>query len=263
MTKLTDGSNPYQTQAELNVDMVNNYTNHSSHQTTVPDTIAVSSLSNIVAEDSIEIDDALAMQDTPEAEIEAALEDMDGEDSFFEGLDLDQLDYQLTPPTHEPPAEQQPPADITPPEQDLLPFTQVPIDSPSESPPQPQRPQPMDPPPIPIPVYKPLGFNPYTRAGLPGMMPIPESENTIKTTEIVGSQVEPDSQDNRHPTIIELSVPWNRQNCSIQPGFVEKFYQSSRLHYLSTWKAKLRDVTTKLQKDRPPVVTKSDHKTIM
>ncbi|KAF9294775.1 deoxycytidyl transferase [Linnemannia elongata] len=263
LAKPTDGSNPYQTQAEPDVDMVNNYTNHSSHQTTVPDTIAVPSSSNIVAEDSIEIDDALAMQDTPEAEIEAALEDMDGEDSFFEGLDLDQLDYQLTPPTHEPPAEQQPPADITPPEQDLLPFTQVPIDSPSESPPQPQRPQPMDPPPIPIPVYKPLGFNPYTRAGLPGMMPIPESENTIKTTEIVGSQVEPDSQDNRHPTIIELSVPWNRQNCSIQPGFVEKFYQSSRLHYLSTWKAKLRDVTTKLQKDRPPVVTKSGHKTIM
>lgn len=263
MAKPTEGSSPYQTRAEPDVDMVNNDTQHTSHQTNEPDAISVSSAGIIVAEDSIEIDDTHAMQDTPEVQVEAALEDMDGEDSFFEGLDLDQLDYQLTPPTHEPPAEQQPPAAVTPPERDFLPFTQVPIDSPKEPPPQSQQPQPMDPPPIPTPVYRPLAFNPYTRAGLPGMMPVPESENTIKTTEIVGSQVEHDSQDNRHPTVIELSVPWNRQNCSIQPGFVEKYYQSSRLHYLSTWKAKLRDVTTKLQKDRPPVVTKSVHKTIM
>ncbi|KAF9539314.1 deoxycytidyl transferase [Mortierella hygrophila] len=256
--KPTEGLNPYQTQAEPNVDMVNNDTQHTSCQMNVPNTFEVSSAGDIVAEDSIEIDDAQAMNDTPEVEIEAALQDMDGDDSFFEGLDLDQLDYQLTPPTHVPP-----PATVTPPEWDSLPFTQAPVDFPTESPPQPQLSQPMDPPPIPTPVYKPLAFNPYTRAGLPGMMPVPESDITIKTTEIVGSQAEIDPQDSRHPTIIELSVPWNRQNCSIQPGFVEKFYQSSRLHYLSTWKAKLRDVTTKLQKDRPPVVTKSVHKTIM
>ena len=262
MTKPTEGSHPCQTQGEPNVDMISNDTQNVSHQTNVPDAIDVPSVGDIVAEDSIVIDNALAVQDTPEEEIEAALEDMDG-DSFFEGLDLDQLDYQLTPPTHEPPTQQQPPVAVTPPEQDFLPFTQVPIDSPTEPPLEPQRSQPMDPPPIPTPVYKPLSFNPYTRAGLPGMTPVPESENTIKTTEVVGSQVELDPQDNRHPTIIELSVPWNRQNCSIQPGFVEKFYQSSRLHYLSTWKAKLREVTTKLQKDRPPIVTKSVHKTIM
>jgi hypothetical protein len=69
--------------------------------------------------------------------------------------------------------------------------------------------------------------------------------------------------DNRHPTLIELSVPWNRLNSSIQPGFVEKFYQSSRLHYLSTWKAKLREITAEIQKVRPLVPSNSKRKIIM
>ncbi|KAF8946703.1 deoxycytidyl transferase [Haplosporangium gracile] len=261
MAKPTEGSDSYQTQALFDVSMANNNTQHTVRQTNMPNNIAVPSAGCIVAEDSIEIDKVRAMQDISEIEVEAALEDMEGEDSFFERLDLDQFDSQPTPPTVEPsPLEQQPLASAISPEQDFLPFTQVPVPSPTETPLQPQS---MDPPTIPKPVYKPIAFNPYTRAGLPGMMPVPESENTIKTTEIVGSQIEADPQDNRHPTIIELSVPWNRQNSSVQPGFVEKFYQSSRLHYLSTWKAKLRDVTTKLQKDRLPVATKSVHKTIM
>ncbi|KAF9188156.1 deoxycytidyl transferase [Haplosporangium sp. Z 11] len=69
--------------------------------------------------------------------------------------------------------------------------------------------------------------------------------------------------DNRHPTLIELSVPWNRLNSSIQPGFVEKFYQSSRLHYLSTWKAKLREVTAEIQKDKVIIPPKSGNRSII
>lgn len=68
---------------------------------------------------------------------------------------------------------------------------------------------------------------------------------------------------NRHPTLVELSVPWNRLNSSVQPGFVEKFYQSSRLHHLSTWKAKLRDITAEIQKDRPSTPSNSKRRTIM
>ncbi|KAG0021977.1 deoxycytidyl transferase [Podila clonocystis] len=69
--------------------------------------------------------------------------------------------------------------------------------------------------------------------------------------------------DTRHPTLIELSVPWNRLNSSVQPGFVEKFYQSSRLHYLSTWKAKLRDLTAQIQKNHVPIPMKSKNRVIM
>ncbi|KAF9325988.1 deoxycytidyl transferase [Podila minutissima] len=69
--------------------------------------------------------------------------------------------------------------------------------------------------------------------------------------------------DTRHPTLIELSVPWNRINSSVQPGFVEKFYQSSRLHYLSTWKAKLRDLTAQIQKNHVSMPMKTKNRVIM
>lgn len=261
MAKPMEISNQPQTKALPDTQMINKDTHYTSQRTHISDSrVAALPAGEIVAEDSIEIDKVDVMQDIPEP----ALEDMEGEDSFFEGLDLDQFDYQFTPSTDEASSsDQQPPAVVTPSEWPILPFTQVPVASLTEPLQLPQQPQSMDPPAIPIPVYKPLAFNPYTRAGLPGMMPIPDSNNTIKTTEIVGTQIAADPQDNRHPTVIELSVPWNRQNCSIQPGFVEKFYQSSRLHYLSTWKAKLRDITTKLQKDRPPIPTTRVHRTIM
>ncbi|KAG0321679.1 deoxycytidyl transferase [Dissophora globulifera] len=72
-----------------------------------------------------------------------------------------------------------------------------------------------------------------------------------------------DVLDTRHPTLIELSVPWNRLNSSVLPGFVEKFYQSSRLHYLSTWKAKLREITAEIQKDKPRLSSISKDRVIM
>ncbi|KAI9274686.1 hypothetical protein BDA99DRAFT_498241 [Phascolomyces articulosus] len=37
-----------------------------------------------------------------------------------------------------------------------------------------------------------------------------------------------------------LSVPWNRENTSVNPGFVKKYYSSSRLHHLSTWKSEIK-----------------------
>ncbi|KAG0272814.1 deoxycytidyl transferase [Linnemannia exigua] len=262
-TKSERGSSPYQTQTRPEAELIHKDSHRESHHTHMPD--IAPPRNDTVMEDSVEVDnsnDLEVMQDIHEAETCAALEDMDGEDSFFEGLDLDEFEYQPTPPNAEVSSNELPSANVTDSESSFQPFTQVPVSPPSEQLSQ-YQPQLMDPPKIPASGYKPLAFNPYTRAGLPSMMPIPDSNNTIKTMEVIGTQVETDPQDDRHPTLIELSVPWNRQNCSIQPGFVEKFYQSSRLHYLSTWKAKLRDVTTKLQKDRPVVVNKSVHKTIM
>ncbi|KAF9434802.1 deoxycytidyl transferase [Entomortierella beljakovae] len=85
-----------------------------------------------------------------------------------------------------------------------------------------------------------------------------------RTVDGASSEVTVSNQpDNRHPTLIELSVPWNRLNSSIQPGFVEKFYQSSRLHYLSTWKLRLKELTTKMQKDKPSSLTKVQYRVIM
>ncbi|KAF9900957.1 deoxycytidyl transferase [Linnemannia zychae] len=260
-TRPKAGLNTYQTQAVPEKQLIHKEPHHRPHITPLHDNNAVPLTNDTVMEDSIEVDDVNdleVIQDVPEAENEVMSDNMDGEDSFFEGLNLDDFEYQLTPPNAEKPADTGPPVDVAEPEPAFQPLTQVPI-----SPPSGQPPLPTNPPQVTASGYKPLAFNPYTRAGLPSMMPIPDSDNTIKTTEAIGTQVEVDPQDDRHPTLIELSVPWNRLNSSIQPGFVEKFYQSSRLHYLSTWKAKLRDVTIKLQKDRLPVVTKNVHKTIM
>ncbi|KAG0045659.1 deoxycytidyl transferase [Gryganskiella cystojenkinii] len=127
-------------------------------------------------------------------------------------------------------------------------------------------------------VPKPPAFNPYARSAAR-----PQPTHSIENTGSARSNFSsagapqpfpppppppppapaPGEPDTRHPTLIELSVPWNRLNSSIQPGFVEKFYQSSRLHYLSTWKAKLRDITAEFQKNRVPVATKFKNRTIM
>ncbi|KAG0206260.1 deoxycytidyl transferase [Mortierella sp. NVP41] len=256
------GTTPFQTQALHKLHTEHTDTPQPSHSHThththIPGNEPAPSLDDTEMEDITELGEPDATQEIPEAEIEAALEDMEDEDSFFENLDLEQFEYQPTPPTVDPPPDQQPGGDIpTSPE----PFTQ----EMNSAPPLPQQP-PAEPrsPTESKPDYSRIAFNPYSRAGLPGMMPVPESNNTMKQSEVLGTQIETDPQDHRHPTLIELSVPWNRQNSSVQPGFVEKFYQSSRLHYLSTWKAKLRDITTKIQKDRPPTVTKSVHKTIL
>lgn len=109
----------------------------------------------------------------------------------------------------------------------------------------------------------PPAYNPYAKNPMPPPMPI-TTEGNDPTLEPGATEAQTgEIADHRHPTLIELSVPWNRLNSSVQPGFVEKFYQSSRLHYLSTWKAKLRDITADIQKDRAPVVSKFKNRTIM
>ena len=40
----------------------------------------------------------------------------------------------------------------------------------------------------------------------------------------------------------DLANGWNRQNTSIAPDFLERFYQNSRLHHLSTWRAELKQM---------------------
>lgn len=42
-----------------------------------------------------------------------------------------------------------------------------------------------------------------------------------------------------------LANPWNRNNSSTNPDFIKKYYQSSRLHHLSSWKAELKDIVRK------------------
>ncbi|KAF9929508.1 deoxycytidyl transferase [Linnemannia zychae] len=206
-------------------------------------------LNNTISEDNGMVNDIRTIEETQEQGIEAALENIEGEDSFFENLDLDQFEFELTPPQHASIAEtsSRPLLQVSSGSSNahLLPQLSAPADRTAKV------------------EYKRVAFNPYTRAGLPSMMPLEGSNNTMKTSEIDGSQIEIDLQDKRHPTLIELSVPWNRLNSSVQPGFVEKFYQSSRLHYLSAWKAKLRDITAKIQKDRPPIESKGVQKTIM
>ncbi|KAF9425206.1 deoxycytidyl transferase [Podila epigama] len=91
----------------------------------------------------------------------------------------------------------------------------------------------------------------------PPIASVPGEDATQGFTRDEMAPPEISENDTRHSTLIELSVPWNRLNSSVMPGFVEKFYQSSRLHYLSTWKARLREVTAEIQKNH--VVPPSKH----
>ncbi|KAG0256333.1 deoxycytidyl transferase [Actinomortierella ambigua] len=70
----------------------------------------------------------------------------------------------------------------------------------------------------------------------------------IEKSSVTGAAGASNIIDHRHPTLIELSNAWNRKNSSVVPGFVAKFFRSSRLHYLSTWKAKLREMMADIQK---------------
>lgn len=44
-----------------------------------------------------------------------------------------------------------------------------------------------------------------------------------------------------------LANEWNRQNSTLNPEFLDNYYRTSRLHYLSMWKAELKEITAKLQ----------------
>jgi DNA repair protein REV1 len=47
-----------------------------------------------------------------------------------------------------------------------------------------------------------------------------------------------------------LSNPWNRDNSTTNPDFIKKYYKSSRLHHLSTWKAELKDIVRKAKEQQ-------------
>ncbi|KAG0340126.1 deoxycytidyl transferase [Podila humilis] len=108
---------------------------------------------------------------------------------------------------------------------------------------------------------RPIPFKDNIRVSPIGIVPAEEATQSHIPEDIVIPVAA--ENDPRHPTLIELSVPWNRLNSSVQPGFVEKFYQSSRLHYLSTWKAKLRDLTAEIQKNHAPIAQKAKNRVIM
>ncbi|KAI9314973.1 hypothetical protein BX666DRAFT_1862094, partial [Dichotomocladium elegans] len=44
-----------------------------------------------------------------------------------------------------------------------------------------------------------------------------------------------------------LANPWNKENTVLQPGFLEKYYEQSRLHHLSTWRAELKEMVRKME----------------
>ncbi|CAO3600375.1 unnamed protein product [Absidia cylindrospora] len=96
---------------------------------------------------------------------------------------------------------------------------------------------------------------------------IPMSTSPYHTTE---------QEKNQLPSGKELNTallanPWNRNNSSTNPDFIKKYYQSSRLHHLSSWKAELKDIVRKAKEQQPvstrrqPVSTKRDntHRLVM
>ncbi|RUP45435.1 hypothetical protein BC936DRAFT_148187 [Jimgerdemannia flammicorona] len=44
-----------------------------------------------------------------------------------------------------------------------------------------------------------------------------------------------------------LANDWNRMNSTLNPEFLDKYYSTSRLHYLSAWRTELKEITAKLQ----------------
>jgi hypothetical protein len=66
----------------------------------------------------------------------------------------------------------------------------------------------------------------------------PEVENVSKEAE--AEKVPQKAVVHHNP---DLDSQWARENSAMAPDFIEKFYKSSRLHYLSTWKNALRSKT--------------------
>ncbi|KAG2180052.1 hypothetical protein INT43_003839, partial [Umbelopsis isabellina] len=65
-----------------------------------------------------------------------------------------------------------------------------------------------------------------------------------------------------------LSSEWARENSTINPAFLDKFYTSSRLHYLSMWKAELKSIVGKLRglhssQSQKPKLPRSENTRIM
>lgn len=48
-----------------------------------------------------------------------------------------------------------------------------------------------------------------------------------------------------------LSNNWARSVSTVNPEFIKRYYETSRLHYLSTWKAELKEIVEKLEGKYP------------
>lgn len=48
-----------------------------------------------------------------------------------------------------------------------------------------------------------------------------------------------------------LSNQWSRATSTANPEFIKRYYETSRLHYLSIWKAELKEIVEKLQEKYP------------
>ncbi|KAI9483799.1 MAG: hypothetical protein EXX96DRAFT_537104 [Benjaminiella poitrasii] len=62
-----------------------------------------------------------------------------------------------------------------------------------------------------------------------------------------------------------LANNWNRQASTANPDFIKRYYETSRLHYLSIWKHELKEIVSELQKtyNKRPVKTKSSARVVM
>ncbi|KAI8075232.1 hypothetical protein BC940DRAFT_363262 [Gongronella butleri] len=56
-----------------------------------------------------------------------------------------------------------------------------------------------------------------------------------------------------------MSSDWARQHSSMQPDFVKRYFQTSRLHYLSTWKAELKDIVRQARVDAEKAASSLAH----
>ncbi|ORZ24424.1 hypothetical protein BCR42DRAFT_342701 [Absidia repens] len=94
------------------------------------------------------------------------------------------------------------------------------------------------------------------------LLPLPQLQQSISTpqpyTDIsmpISPHYTTEQEQNQLPSGKELNTallanPWNRNNSSTNPDFIKKYYQSSRLHHLSSWKAELKDIVRKAKEQQ-------------
>ncbi|KAJ2375633.1 deoxycytidyl transferase [Coemansia sp. RSA 2607] len=60
-----------------------------------------------------------------------------------------------------------------------------------------------------------------------------------------------------------LNRPWVRRNLATAPGFVARYYASSRLHHLMAWKAEMQDLVGRLRSQQPSAPSDGRPRVIM
>ncbi|KAJ3027476.1 deoxycytidyl transferase [Rhizophlyctis rosea] len=58
---------------------------------------------------------------------------------------------------------------------------------------------------------------------------------------------------------LDMSSDWVKQNISTAPGFIDKYFSSSRLHHLSTWKSALQSYVAQNAKPKPKITNPKLH----